>query len=135
MPYDVTMEQPAITPPIAAEPGTQTGIAAPVAPHALAVPAVLAQLDVSPATGLTEDQVTQRLRAHGPNAILARRRVSVLALLAHQFKSPVVYLLAAAGALAFYFGEMEEGSAIAAVLSKTDQMSLPLQNHRPVTAS
>jgi Ca2+-transporting ATPase len=38
-------------------------------------------------------------------------------LLAHQFQSPVVYLLSAAAALAFYFGEFEEGAAIAAVLA------------------
>jgi Ca2+-transporting ATPase len=40
-----------------------------------------------------------------------------LAVLLHQFRSPVVYLLSAAAALAFYFGELEEGAAIAAVLA------------------
>jgi P-type Ca2+ transporter type 2C len=38
-------------------------------------------------------------------------------LLLHQFKSPVVYLLGGAAGLAFYFGELEEGSAIVAVLA------------------
>ncbi len=38
-------------------------------------------------------------------------------MLLHQFKSPVVYLLATAAALALYFGEAEEGIAITAVLA------------------
>ena len=38
-------------------------------------------------------------------------------LLLHQFKSPVVYLLGVASALAFYFGELEESAAIVAVLA------------------
>jgi Ca2+-transporting ATPase len=37
--------------------------------------------------------------------------------LLHQFRSPVAYLLSAAAALALYFGELEEGFAIAAVLA------------------
>jgi magnesium-transporting ATPase (P-type) len=41
----------------------------------------------------------------------------VLRLLVHQFRSPVVYLLSGAAGLAFYFGELEEGSAIFAVLA------------------
>ena len=35
----------------------------------------------------------------------------------HQFQSPVVYLLSVAAALALYFGELEEGGAIAVVLA------------------
>ncbi len=43
--------------------------------------------------------------------------MSALVVFAHQFMSPVVYLLATAAGLAFAFGELEEGSAIAAVLA------------------
>ncbi len=98
-------------------PTSPADIALPEAPHALPASDVLAMLDVAAATGLDDDDV--RLRAHrfGPNAILARRRTGALLVLAHQFKSPVVYLLGAAAALAFYFGEIEEGVAIAAVLA------------------
>ena len=86
-------------------------------PHALPAGEVLARLDVAPATGLDSDEVERRAKAYGPNAIVSRRKAAALALLLHQFKSPVVYLLSAAAALALYFGELEEGSAIVAVLA------------------
>ena len=89
----------------------------PDAPQALLADEVLAQLDVSVAGGLDEDEVKRRLQTFGPNTIVSRRKASVLAVLLHQFHSPVVYLLGAAAALAFYFGELEEGAAIAAVLA------------------
>jgi len=48
---------------------------------------------------------------------VSTRKASGLIILLHQFQSPVVYLLGAAAALAFYFGELEEGAAIAVVLA------------------
>ena len=89
----------------------------PDAPYALPTIEALALLDVSAAIGLSDEEVKRRAQAYGPNAIVSRRRTSAFVVLAHQFQSPVVYLLAAAAALAFYFGELEEGSAIAAVLA------------------
>ena len=86
-------------------------------PHALPADEVLARLDVAPATGLGSEEVEHRAKAYGPNAIISRRKASTLALLVHQFQSPVVYLLSAAAALALYFGEWEEGLAIVAVLA------------------
>jgi P-type Ca2+ transporter type 2C len=89
----------------------------PDAPHTLMPAATLAALDVSTASGLSDDEVIRRRQRHGPNTIVARRKISALAVFAHQFMSPVVYLLAAAAGLAFAFGELEEGGAIAAVLA------------------
>jgi Ca2+-transporting ATPase len=86
-------------------------------PHALPASEVLARLDVAPAMGLDDEEAKRRLSACGPNLIVSRRQVSALTVLVHQFKSPVVYLLGAAAALAFYFGEWEEGAAIAIVLA------------------
>ena len=71
---------------------------------------MLAQLDVSVAGGLDEDEVKRRLQTFGPNTIVSRRKASVLAVLLHQFESPVVYLLGAAAALAFYFGEWRKAA-------------------------
>lgn len=88
----------------------------PEAPHALTPAATLAALDVSAASGLSDAEVNRRRLNYGGNIIASRRKVSALAVFAHQFMSPVVYLLAAAAGLAFAFGELEEGSAIAAVL-------------------
>ncbi|MFD0645254.1 MULTISPECIES: cation-translocating P-type ATPase [unclassified Bradyrhizobium] len=78
---------------------------------------LLAQLRVSSAEGLSEAEVSARRKHFGANTIASRRPAGVLRLLVHQFKSPVVYLLSGAAGLAFYFGELEEGSAIFAVLA------------------
>ena len=89
----------------------------PSTPHALPAGAVLDALDVSVGAGLGDEEIRRRTQVFGPNAIVARRPVSALDVLVHQFQSPVVYLLAAAAALAFYFGEIEEGGAIIIVLA------------------
>ena len=89
----------------------------PESPHALLAPELLARLRVSDSDGLSDNEVRRRRKHFGPNTITARRAASALRLLLHQFTSPVVYLLGAAAALAFYFGELEEGGAIVAVLA------------------
>ena len=86
-------------------------------PHGRTAGDVLAALEVSVITGLSEDEAGQRLRHYGPNTIGRRQRVGALAILVHQFQSLVVALLAIAAGLAFYFGEWEEGSAIVGVLA------------------
>ncbi len=88
----------------------------PEAPQGQAADAVLAHLRVSVAGGLSDEEVRRRLQVFGPNTIVSTRKTSALSVLLHQFQSPVVYLLGAAAALAFYFGELEECAAIAAVL-------------------
>ena len=97
--------------------GDPPRLALPAGPHALPVPAVLAALGVPDGEGLRDGEVAARRAAFGPNAIAARRAASALRLLLHQFTGPVVYLLGAAAGLAFWFGELEEGSAILAVLA------------------
>ncbi len=74
-------------------------------------------MGVSLAAGLSEEEVSRRRETFGPNSIVTRRRANALILLLHQFQSPVVYLLGAASALAFYFGEWKEGAAIVVVLA------------------
>jgi Ca2+-transporting ATPase len=86
-------------------------------PHALPAGEALARMGVSVAGGLTEDEVKRRHGVFGRNTIAARRKANALLLLLHQFQSPVVYLLSAAAALAFYFRQLEEGAAIALVLA------------------
>lgn len=86
-------------------------------PHASPVADALVQFDVSPERGLTQAECIARRAAHGPNTIVARRKASALALLVHQFASPVVYLLAGAASLAAWFGEWVEAGAIVLVLA------------------
>jgi Ca2+-transporting ATPase len=87
------------------------------APHALPAAEVLVHLGTSVVTGLSDQETKARLKRHGPNTIMSRRKHGGFRVLLHQVQSPVVYLLAAAAFLAFYFGEWEEGSAIAVVLA------------------
>ncbi|WP_126979449.1 cation-translocating P-type ATPase [Frigidibacter oleivorans] len=85
--------------------------------HAVPAEEVLARQQVDPARGLTEAEAASRRAAAGANRIEQRRRHSLLRLLAHQFVSPVIWLLAGAAALAWIFGERLEALAIAAVLA------------------
>jgi P-type Ca2+ transporter type 2C len=105
------MQQPMET----VETKSQKGLSEPY--FSLSVADTLKLLDVSGSAGLTEEEVRRRALAHGPNILVSRRGSSAYIVLVHQFKSPVVYLLAAAATLAFYFRELEEGIAIAAVLA------------------
>jgi Ca2+-transporting ATPase len=86
------------------------------APQARSASDVLAELGVSPGKGLRDEDVKRRLNVFGSNTVVSTRKANGLFILLHQFQSPVVYLLGAAAALAFYFGELEEGAAIAVVL-------------------
>ena len=88
----------------------------PDAPHAQPAGGVLACLGVSASEGLADEEIRRRLKLFGSNTVVSTSKASGLIILLHQFQSPVVYLLSAAAALAFYFGELEEGVAIAAVL-------------------
>jgi Ca2+-transporting ATPase len=92
-------------------------ITLPDLPQALSATEVLTHLGVSPNEGLADEEAKQRLKVFGSNTVVATRKVSGLIILLHQFQSPVVYLLGAAAALAFSFGELEEGGAIAVVLA------------------
>ncbi|WP_338466113.1 cation-transporting P-type ATPase [Novosphingobium sp. ZN18A2] len=84
--------------------------------HHLPAADVIVALDVDPAAGLSQAEADRRLGRFGPNTIRSRRRVRKLSILLHQLASPVVYLLAAAAALSFYFREWPEGIAVLLVL-------------------
>ena len=89
----------------------------PDAPQALPADEVLAHFGVSPGKGLADEEARHRLKVFGANTVVSTRKSGGLIILLHQFRSPVVYLLGAAAALAFYFGELEEGASIVAVLA------------------
>jgi P-type Ca2+ transporter type 2C len=74
----------------------------PDAPQALSASEVLAHLGVSVSKGLADEEVRHRLNVFGSNTVVSTRKPSGLIILLHQFQSPVVYLLIAAAALAFY---------------------------------
>ena len=95
------------------EAATQAEISA---PYALPARAVLEKLEASFAGGLTEAEAALRLRQYGPNTLLTHPNRTVLSILVDQLKSPVVWLLAAAAAVAASFGRLSEAAAILLVL-------------------
>ena len=98
------------------DPGTASPATLPLHPHALLVAELARDLAVDPAVGLSQEEAEKRLERFGRNHLTARRPVSNLALLARQFASSVVALLAAAMALSAAFGEYRQAVAIATVL-------------------
>ncbi len=108
------MTKPEDAPPAALAPH---GAGVPENPHAATAESVLAALGVVPAQGLAEEEAEGRARIFGANTIAVRSKASALRVALHQFQSPVVFLLAAAAALAAMFGQWKEAATVAAVLA------------------
>ncbi|NDP64813.1 HAD-IC family P-type ATPase [Polaromonas sp.] len=68
--------------------------------HALPVEQVLARLACDPASGLSEADIAQRRAQGGENTLPEPPRRSTLAIIARQFKSPLIYILFVAAVLA-----------------------------------
>ena len=67
-------------------------------------------------SGLSSVDVEQRRALYGPNVLRRRKTVSLLQLFWNQIAGPIVALLAITAIIAFAFGELIEGIAIAVVL-------------------
>ncbi len=76
----------------------------------------LGQSAASHPKGLTSAEAAERLRRIGPNQIEREKAASPLALLVGQFKSPVIWLLVGAAAIAGALGELVDAIAIAAIV-------------------
>ena len=72
---------------------------------------------VDPECGLDANAVVQRRKRHGPNQLREQEKQSVLGILAHQFEGVIVWLLAFAAGLSFFFQDIAEGVAIVVVLA------------------
>src|SRR6056297_3598551 len=76
---------------------------------------VLEELDSSE-KGLTTDEHKKRLNKYGPNKLQETKKRGFLEIMWDQVNNPVVYLLAAATIVAFFFGDIAEGVAILVVI-------------------
>ncbi len=85
-------------------------------PHALPESAVLARLGSS-ARGLDPDEVRARLLRWGPNILAHARPPTTLAILARQFRSPLVYVLLCAAVFSLLLGTSTDAAFIAAVVA------------------
>ncbi|WP_163783144.1 cation-translocating P-type ATPase [Myxococcus vastator] len=84
--------------------------------HALPVEETESQLGTGP-PGLQRSTAGARLARHGPNQLAETPPTSPLALLVHQFKSPLIYILLAACAVTLVLGDLIDAGAIAAILA------------------
>jgi magnesium-transporting ATPase (P-type) len=67
--------------------------------------------------GLSQAEAAHRLARFGPNALPETRRRSALLVFLRQFKSPLIYLLFVAAAVAFLLGERGDAAVILAVVT------------------
>jgi Ca2+-transporting ATPase len=85
-------------------------------PWSLPAPEAAVALGVSVGVGLSEAEVESRRVRYGPNRLTTHRRRSLVSLIAAQFKSLIMGLLAVAGGVAYAFGEHLEAAAVGVVI-------------------
>ena len=83
--------------------------------HALDAGEAMARLGAS-TLGLAPEEAARRLAGVGPNALPERRRRGAPAVFLDQFRSPLIYLLLLAAAIAVGLGERRDAAVILAVL-------------------
>ncbi|CAM4279317.1 cation-translocating P-type ATPase [Gillisia hiemivivida] len=84
--------------------------------YKLSVESLLKQLEVDPLFGLSENEVTHRIKKYGANIFKVKKAKSWTLIFLNQFLNPIIYILAAATILAFWFQEWLEGIAVIIVI-------------------
>jgi len=89
----------------------------PIVPwHALDAASVQERLGCDAAVGLSSQTVAQRTAEHGPNALPEPPKRSAFLVFLRQFKSPLIYILFVAAALAAGMGHWGDAAVILAVV-------------------
>ena len=83
--------------------------------HRQSTEEVLARL-ASSSDGLSSREAALRLAANGPNALTERKRIGPLQIFCDQFKSLIIWILIAAGAISGLLGELVDAAAIFAIV-------------------
>jgi Ca2+-transporting ATPase len=84
--------------------------------HALSVEESFERVN-SGFSGLSDEKVAERQREFGANILPARRPPSLALVLLHQFLSPLIYILLAAGSVSLLIGDVTDAVFIFAVIS------------------
>lgn len=87
--------------------------------HSLTTKETLKELSSSSKKGLSDKEVEKRLKKFGPNKLPEPKRFTRLEIFLRQLKSPLIYLLVAAGGVSFALGEATDSYIIfaAAILA------------------
>lgn len=80
--------------------------------------------------GLSSQEADSRLQQHGPNALKERRRLTRIAIIAHQLRSPLLFLLVFAAAVAGITGEWIDAAIVMTILVA----SIGISTHREYDA-
>lgn len=84
--------------------------------HSLPVEELLSALESDPRLGLSPDIVEARTERFGPNTLPTSRPTPLWILFLRQFKSPLIYLLMAAAAIALWMGRSIDAGVILSVV-------------------
>ncbi|MFP4647679.1 MAG: cation-transporting P-type ATPase [Halorhodospira sp.] len=84
--------------------------------HAVAAQEAAERLGASPETGLSQEQVEQRLAAHGANRLRPPEREHPLKRLLKQFSNVLIYILLVAGGVTALLGHYLDSAVILAVV-------------------
>lgn len=87
-----------------------------LSPHCLNIEEVAGKFDTDIKNGLSANIAAKRLKEYGHNKLEEKKEKSIWQLLIDQFKSAIIYLLLAAVAVSFAFGEIPEAIAIIVVI-------------------
>ncbi|TVR20883.1 MAG: HAD family hydrolase [Anaerolineaceae bacterium] len=80
--------------------------------HAATADDALATLEADAKAGLTSSVAADRLEKYGPNELPTREPPTILAVVWHQFTSPLIYILVGAGAVALLLGDFRDAGFI-----------------------
>ncbi|MBM4141453.1 MAG: cation-transporting P-type ATPase [Nitrospira sp.] len=83
--------------------------------YQLSVKEIFHKLNTSD-SGLTEEEVKQRLTQYGPNKLAEEEKISKIKILLHQFTSPLIYILLIAGVVTVFLREYIDSGVIFAVV-------------------
>ncbi len=97
-----------------AEQQRPAGRAAP-AWHAIGPEAVLESLETA-SSGLSDAEAAARIDRYGPNRLPRERPPTVWQIMLRQFRSPLIYVLAAAAAVSLSLGDLKDAAFICGVL-------------------
>ena len=67
--------------------------------HFTKIEDVTSSLETDMITGLSDEQVTDRLKQYGSNSLTEKKRISPIVIFLNQFKSPIVIILFIAAGL------------------------------------
>lgn len=81
-------------------------------------------------TGLTNDEVKERLSGYGPNRLKPQKRSDTFSLFIGQFKSPIIIILLFATVLSLFLHNLADASIILTIVDSCNNVNSSLHTYR-----